>query len=329
MNYKDLENCGKETIKCLVCSHFCELGEQQIGKCKVRKNENGVIKSMVYGKVAAVSVDPVEREQFYHVLPSSFSYVAAPDGCNLTCPFCGTYESRKRTKRNDKIDMMPEEVVNEAIEYGCSSIAYGYSEPTVYIEYVLDTAEIAKNKGLKNLFSTNGFMTGILIKKMTGLIDAVNLDIKSFSADKYRNVLNADLAVVRNNLECFMKSDIWVEITTLIVPGFNDSIKELSATAKSIAQIDKNIPWHLKHFFPAHKYKNSYPTPAASVGDAYMIGKDAGLRYLYSACEDEAADTVCPSCDKTLIVRRNRKVIENYLNNGKCPECRRNIPGIW
>ncbi len=329
MNYDNLEMRGKNGVKCMVCNHYCELSEQQTGICGVRKNENGKIKSTVYGKVAAVSVGSIERNQFYHVLPSGFAYLAAPDGCNLTCPFCGTYESRKETGGHEKVDMMPKDIVRDAIEYGCNAIAYGYSEPTVYIEFVLDVAYEAKRNGLKNLLSTNGFMSDIVIDSMTGLIDAVNLDIKCFSESKYREILNADLDVVRGNLEHLIKNGIWVEITTPIVSDFNDSINELSATAKSIAEIDKNIPWHLKRFFPAHKYKSSYPSSYSIIHEAYLAGKEAGLNYIYSTCNEEAKNTVCPACASKLIVRCNQQVVKNNLTEGRCPKCKQEIPGLW
>ncbi len=329
MNYDKLETIDGNAVVCLVCSHFCRLKTEETGICGVRKNNKGKILSTVYGHIVATAINSPEKISLYHVTPSEFAYSVVSKGCNMKCPFCSSHElSYDYDSDINEVIKSPEEVVRNAVEYGCNAIAYGYSEPTVYIEYVLDLAEAAKRHGLKNLFVTNGFMSDTVLKKMNGLIDAVNLDIKSFSDKTYKSALGGDLSIIKRNLKAIAESDMWLEITTLIVPSFNDNESELGDIAKTIFNIDKNIPWHIRQFHPAHIYYNSYPTPQKTIADAISIGKRQGLNYVYSDAAANAENTIC-DCGKALILRKNGRFIENNMINGHCPDCNKKIPGIW
>jgi len=330
MNYADLETVDGDTATCLVCSHFCRLEKENTGMCGVRKNHKSKIISTVYGHIVALAINSVEKTPLYHVQPSCFVYSVVSRGCNMRCPFCNAYElSYDHDNDMDEVIKSPKEVVENAMECGCNAIAYGYSEPTVYIEYVMDIAEVAKKHGLKNLFITNGFMSDTVLKKMDGLIDAVNLDIKSFSDRSYKTVLSGGLDVIKRNLKIIAKSSMWLEITTLIVPALNDDKREIANIAQAIFNVDRDIPWHIRQFYPAYKYYNSYPTPQKTIADAINIGKAQGLNYVYSDAAVNAENTVCPDCGKDLIIRKNGRAIENSMINGHCPDCSKKVPGIW
>ncbi len=272
-----------DKLKCLACSHECLISEGKTGICGVRKNINGKLYLLVYGKVIAKHVDPIEKKPLYHFLPGTFAYSIGAVGCNFKCSFCQNYDiSQFKEFFGDVVgeEITPEQIVDEAIKNKCRSIAYTYNEPAIFIEFVHDIAKLAKTKGLKNILVTNGYMTKECLNYISSYIDAMNIDLKSFNEKFYIKTCKAHLKPVLETIELAHKKKIWIEITTLIVPGENDSRKELEKIAKFIASIDKNIPWHISRFFPMYKMTDKNMTSLETLKEAEKIGKKY-LKYIH------------------------------------------------
>lgn len=259
-------------LNCTACNHRCLIQKGKTGFCGVRKNINGKLYLTVHGKIIAKHIDPIEKKPFHHFLPKTNTYSIGTVGCNFRCGFCQNYDiSQSRKILGEKIT--PDQIVKEAIKNKCKSIAYTYNEPTIFIEFVKDTAELAKNKGLKNILVTNGYETKECLNFIIPYIDAMNIDLKSFSNKFYLKNCQARLSPVLKTIKEAYKKGIWIEITTLLIPDENDSKKEIEKIAKFIASIDKNIPWHISRFFPMYKMKNKSPTEIQKLKEAEKIGK--------------------------------------------------------
>lgn len=326
-------------VKCLACAQGCRLDEGEYGICGVRKVENGELKLLVYGLAAAANVDPVEKKPMFHFLPASKVYSVGTVGCNFSCSFCQNYQiSQYPNQHNHQIigqKLSPEQVVALAIEGGCQSIAYTYNEPTVFFEYTFDTAKLAHEKGLKNIYVTSGFETHQAIDLLTPHIDGMNIDIKAFSEQFYREICGARLKPVLDTVKYAYEKRIWIEITTLLIPGKNDSDAEIRNIAKFIADIDPHIPWHISAFYPTYKMLDVPHTPAATLRRAYKIGQEEGLKYLYVGNVDDDDDhqsTYCPECRKRVVDRRGhvgQQVSNTLVGNGICPYCDYPLEGLW
>lgn len=326
--YKKLE--GKK-VSCFLCSHRCLIEDGKLGVCQVRKNQGGILYTFAYGSVAAANVDPIEKKPLFHILPGSKSYSIAAVGCNFRCGFCQNWQISQK-KEADKLavafhQMSPEEIVASAIRYKCKSISYTYTEPTIFFEYALETAKLAKEKGLYNIFVTNGYMTKEALAAIKPYLDAANVDLKYFNEESYRKVCGAKLTPVLETISLMHKMGIWVEVTTLVVPGENDSKEELEGIASFLAGVGKEIPWHISRFHPDYKMTDLEPTPLGKLKEALTIGKDAGLYYVYIGNVLEEDRTYCYGCKKILISRFGFEVIENNLENGLCPGCKRKLEG--
>jgi pyruvate formate lyase activating enzyme len=274
--YKKLEN---KRVQCIACNHRCIINSGKAGICGVRENNNGKLNLLVYGLVISEHVDSIEKKPLYHFLPKTFAYSIGTVGCNFKCDFCQNYDISQLNEIVGK-KITPEEIVERAIKKGCKSIAYTYNEPTIFAEFVKDTAVLAKKKGLKNILVTNGYMSKECLEFLGKEIDAMNIDLKSFNEDFYKRICKAKLKPVLETIKLAYKMGIHIEITTLIVPGENDNIKELEDIAKFIAGIDKNIPWHISRFFPMYKMNNKEKTPLDILKKAETIGKKY-LNYVY------------------------------------------------
>lgn len=323
------EKLKEKRVSCHLCSHRCTISLDRTGICGVRKNKAGRLFSLVYGKAIAANVDPIEKKPLFHFLPSSLSFSIAAAGCNFSCRFCQNADISQISKSKDErilervsFSLPPEEVVSKALETNCRSVAYTYTEPTVFFEYACDTARLAKKKGLKNIFVTNGYQTPEAIKLMAGLIDAANVDLKSFSDSYYRRICGARLQPVLNSIKLMHQANIWLEITTLIVPTLNDSDAELEKIAKFIAKISRNTPWHLSRFYGAYKMSAHPPTPIETLYRAAEIGKKAGLNYVYvgNVPGNKYENTHCPKCQATVIERVGYN-IRNNLKGKSCLKC--------
>ncbi len=320
----------RERIVCELCRHYCKLKDGQVGICGVNKNEGGRLKTLVYGKVSALNIDPVEKKPLYHFLPASFTLSLGTVGCNFRCPFCQNWQLSQSHDINSGYELSPEQIVALALEKGCKSIAYTYNEPTIFYPFARDIALLAKKHGLKNIFVSNGLETPEVIEDMKGIIDGFNIDIKGFNPDYYKKSLKGSLEGVLDTLKLLKSNGFWVECTTLIVPGDNDSDEELGKIARFIAEeLDRYTPWHISAFHPDYKVNDKLPTPLETLKRAERIGKEMGLAYIYLGNVPTDGITYCPECAEELIVRRGYHVIKNVLEDGCCPACHRAIEGVW
>ncbi|HSP06890.1 MAG TPA: AmmeMemoRadiSam system radical SAM enzyme [Acidobacteriota bacterium] len=322
-------------LQCDLCAHRCRIKPGMAGICMVRKNQEGILYTLAYGRTMAMDVDPVEKKPLFHFLPGSAAYSIATVGCNFHCRFCQNWEL-SQALREDHFAMgtraAPEEIVQDALNTACSSIAYTYTEPTIFFEYAYETAILAKKQGLYNIFVTNGYQTPECIDMIAPYLDAANVDLKAFSDEFYRKVLGGRLQPVLDSLRYMKTRGIWLEITTLVIPGWNDSESELQAAAQFIvSELGPDTPWHLSRFYPAYRMHSIGATPEATVLRTMRIGREAGLRYVYAGNlpSGDFANTYCPACHKEIVCRAKFDVIKNDLVNGKCRYCGMRIPGVW
>jgi pyruvate formate lyase activating enzyme len=328
--YEKIEN---KMVHCYLCNHHCKIAEGKFGFCGVRQNLDGTLYTYAYGKVIASHIDPIEKKPLYHFLPGSHSFSVATRGCNFRCGFCQNWEISQSSFRNGGLegeDFPPEDIVKIALKNKCQSISYTYTEPTIFFEYALETAKLAKGKGLYNNFVTNGYMTQEAIEMIKPYLDAANVDLKFFREDSYKKICAGALEPVLDSIRLMKKSGIWVEVTTLIVPGENDSGEELSGIAGFIASVDKDMPWHVSRFHPDYKFTDHGATPEAALKKAQEIGKNAGLTYIYAGnVYGWGNDTICPNCHKTLIKREVFSVLEYNIKGNTCSFCNTVIPGVF
>ena len=331
--YKKLKN---KAVKCQICNHFCVIKEGEKGICSVRENQGGKLYSLVYSKLIATSVDPIEKKPLFHLKPGSFSYSIATVGCNFKCAFCQNSNIAQMPQDHSGMiqgkEMSPESIVKQAIRTGCKSISYTYTEPTIFLELALETARLAKKEGLLNVFVTNGYMSQKVLENLFPYLDAANVDLKAFNDRFYQTYCNARLEPVKENIKTMKDMGILVEITTLLIPGLNDDENEIDAMADYIAnRLGRQTPWHISRFHPSYKLKDRSATPVLSLEKAYEAGKAAGLFYVYigNVAGLSRENTVCHSCNE-LLVKRQGYQVENYFNeNKKCPECNEIAYGIY
>lgn len=320
-------------VTCRLCAHHCRLKENRVGVCGVRKNIEGTLYSLNYDKVSAVHADPIEKKPLYHFLPGSVSFSIAAMGCNFKCVFCqnntlSVVESEHRI-HGDAIS--PEELVNTAERYGSGSIAYTYSEPTVFFELMLETAKLAKEKGIKNVMVTNGYMSGEALEMISPWMDGANIDLKAFSEDFYKKHCGGSLTPVLDTIKGMKEKGIWVELTTLLIPGLNTNEKELEALISFILSVDAAMPWHVSRFFPQYRLLDAPPTPTRSIFNAVEMGKAMGLHYVYAGnvADDRFSHTQCSSCGTVLIERNGYNTRLLNLTDGKCNKCSQITAGVW
>lgn len=329
------EKLDNNRVKCGMCNHFCTIEDGKSGICRVRRNIEGDLISLVYPKVVARAIDPVEKKPIFHMKPGSTSYSIATVGCNLQCSFCQNADISQMPMERGIIrgvDMTPETIVNQAIKGKCASISYTYTEPTIFFELAVETATLARKKGLLNIFITNGFMSRKVVEMMASCVDAANVDLKAFSDGFYRKYCKADLAPVKENLILMKSLGILVEVTTLLIPGLNDDPYEIKRMATFIAtHLGTETPWHISRFHPSYKMTTGNRTPIAALDNAFRAGKDAGLKYVYTGNAPglDSENTFCPECS-ALLIKRFAYNIENHVTpEGECPECHAEIYGIF
>ena len=319
--------------QCHLCAHECRIPESSFGICGVRQNVQGVLYTMIYAQVIAASIDPIEKKPLYHFLPGSRSYSIATIGCNFKCGFCQNWQiSQASLKDSDIIaghQVMPEQVVEDAKKNSCLSISYTYTEPTIFFEYAYDTARLARKAGLYNVFVTNGYMTRRALDTIKPYLDAANVDLKSFRDDSYKRTCKARLQPVLDTIAAMKELGIWLEVTTLVVPGENDSDEELAEIAEFLARIDNNIPWHISRFHPDYEFHDRMATPMETMKRAREIGRRAGLRYIYLGNVAEGTNTNCYQCHELIVDRRYMGLNKLTLENGRCPVCGAKINGVW
>ncbi|MBU0676029.1 MAG: AmmeMemoRadiSam system radical SAM enzyme [Proteobacteria bacterium] len=329
------EKLSANQIRCGLCNHHCTIVDTKRGLCGVRENRGGSLFSLVYGKTVAEHIDPIEKKPLFHVLPGSLSYSISTVGCNFKCDHCQNFEiSQSPQKGAAEITghlRTPAEIVAAAEAARCRSISYTYVEPTIFYEFAYDCAVAARQSGLKNVFVSNGYMSPAAGRDLAPVLDGINIDIKAFTEQFYHQVCKARLAPVLDTVRLLHGLGVWVEITTLIIPGLNDSLAELREIARFIYSVDPAMPWHVTAFHPTYKMLDRQPTPASILHKAREIGHEEGLRFVYNGNIPGAGgeNTTCPSCGTLLIERLGFKIIDNRLEDGHCPSCKEAIEGVW
>lgn len=324
-----------DKVRCELCPHLCIISAGKKGICGVRANQKGALYTLVYDKIISANIDPIEKKPLFHFLPGSRSYSIATAGCNFRCDFCQNYEISQMPREQHIIPgegTEPKAIVEEALKYHCRSISYTYTEPTIYYELAHDTARLANAKGLKNVFVTNGFINAAPLEMIAPYLNAANIDLKSFRDDYYRKICGGKLQPVLDAIRLYKKLDIWLEITTLVIPGLNDSKDELTEIAGFIKEeLGAGTPWHVSAFYPTYKMLDRPRTSPSKLMEAREIGFKAGLKYVYcgNVYVPGSEDTSCPKCKSSLIVREGFEVMKNSVANGKCSNCGEAIEGVW
>ncbi len=325
MFYQGLEN---QKVRCELCPHQCEILPGKRGICRVRENLAGILYSLNYRKLIAVHTDPIEKKPLFHFYPGSQSYSIAAAGCNFHCLHCQNWtisQIQRDIIRGEEAS--PEGVVQNALDNDCLSISYTYTEPTIYFETAYDISIFAHEKGLKNVFVTNGYICSEALSQIAPYLDAANIDLKAMSEDFYHRICGAKLQPVLESIKQYYESGIWIEITTLIIPGYNDKTEELERIAEFISGIDKGIPWHVTAFYPTYQLTDAPPASLSTLKRASQIGKEKGLHYVYQGNVGEGENTFCTSCGR-LLISRKYFTVDNKIKNDKCPFCGEKIQGV-
>ena len=329
------EKAADRKVKCSLCRFHCLIAEGQRGICGVRENREGVLFSLVYGRSIAEHVDPIEKKPLFHYLPGSSTFSVATVGCNFRCLHCQNYQIAHAPLSSRPIageNLPPAEIVRRAKAAGCRSISYTYTEPTIFFEYAYDTAVPAHEEGLGNIFVTNGYISEEALSKIAPVLDAANVDLKGFSEKFYREVAGATLKGVLDSLKVFLRLGIWTEVTTLIIPGHNDSDADLKGVADFIAkEMGPHVPWHVSAFYPTYKMVDRPPTPVETLKRAVQIGLESGLHHVYQGNVPGSGgeNTHCPGCRKTVIERTGYHLGKVHLRDGKCAFCSAPLQGRW
>ena len=328
------EKQAEKKVCCRLCPHNCLIAEGRTGVCAVRKNDNGVLRSLVYDKVIAEHIDPIEKKPLYHFLPGSLSYSIATEGCNFTCLHCQNAEISQMPRNQGSITgkkRSPAAIVSAALASGCASISYTYTEPTIYYELAYDTAKLAAENGLKNVFVSNGYINPEPLVAISPYLHAANIDLKGFSESFYHRVCGAKLQPVLDTIELYKKLGIWLEITTLVIPGLNDSPDMLKSIAAFIARAGVEIPWHVTAFHPTYLMTDKPQTQVQALVLARSIGLSAGLRYVYTGnvSNAEGENTYCPACRAVVVGRCGFTITRYNLKDGHCLQCHANCDGVF
>jgi pyruvate formate lyase activating enzyme len=324
-------------VQCQTCEHFCAVKPGEAGKCGVRRNVDGTLYLVVYGEAIAVHVDPVEKKPLFHFKPGSNILSIGTFGCNFRCPFCQNWQMSQARDFDDHRDYLgqpatPRLLVDTCLKNNIPMIAYTYNEPTVFFEYTYNTAKLAHEQGIKNVYVSNGYMSQAALDMIEPYLDGINVDLKAFTEAFYREQCQARLEPVKRNIAHMAReTDIWVEVTTLLIPGLNDSDEELRAMAAWLVEVDLEMPWHVSAFHPDYEMTDRPRTSQRALAHAYEIGKEAGLHYVYvgNVMDADRESTYCPQCGKKLIQRQWYNVGELWRERGICPECGRAIAGVW
>jgi pyruvate formate lyase activating enzyme len=335
------EKLDEQRVRCKLCAHRCSIAEGRKGICLVRENQGGVLNTLVYGIPLSQAVDPIEKKPLFHFYPGSTAFSIATAGCNFRCAFCQNADISQMPRDRGQImgrQASPEEVVRAAKRYGSKSIAYTYTEPTIFFEYSYDIARLAHAEGIASVYVTNGYMTREMLELFQGVsnghepwLHGANVDLKAFRDETYKKVCGARLQPVLDSLRNMKELGVWIEVTTLVVPDMNDSDAELRDIAQFIAnELGVETPWHVSRFHPDYKMYDRGSTPADTLRRAYDLGREAGLRYVYVGNMPGAhlEDTYCPVCEKRVIGRWGFQVTQRNIQDGKCTHCGASIDGV-
>ena len=332
-----VKSLSGNTVQCQTCERFCAIKSGEAGKCGVRRNVDGTLYLVVYGEAIAVHVDPVEKKPLFHFLPGGDILSIGTYGCNFRCPFCQNWQMSQARDFDDHRDYlgqpaMPKLLIDTCLKNNISMIAYTYNEPTVFFEYTYDMAKLAHENDIKNVYVSNGYMSGAALDMIEPYLDGINVDLKAFTDEFYREQCQAQLEPVKRNIAHMAReTDIWVEVTTLLIPGLNDSDEELQAMAAWMAEVDPDMPWHVSAFHPDYQMQDVPRTAQHDLARAYEVGKQAGLHYVYvgNVMDADRESTYCPQCKEKLIQRHWYSVRELWRERGVCPKCGHAIAGVW
>ncbi len=323
----------KDAVKCVLCPNFCVIPEGNRGFCRVRTNRGGTLYSLVYGAPCAVHVDPIEKKPFFHVLPGTLSYSIATVGCNMGCVFCQNWQiSQSSPERSVTYDMPPQKVVEGAIKENCATIAFTYTEPTVFYEYMLDIAKLAKERGVACVMHSCGYINPEPLRELCKYLFAADIDLKGFNEDFYRKMGQGHLEPVLETLKTLKKEGVWIEITNLIIPGENDEPAQIRAMCGWIKEnLGDEVPVHFSRFYPSFKLQNLPPTPVETLESARDIAHEVGLKYVYvgNIPAHPGESTYCPQCKKIVVQRLGYTVLGNNIVDGRCKFCGYEIKGKW
>ena len=328
------EKLSEGKVKCNLCNHRCTIKDGNYGICGVRQNVDGALFTLVYDRIISSHIDPIEKKPLFQFYPGSTAYSIATVGCNFTCRHCQNSDISQlpREKKGYIVGekMGPEEIVREAHSSGCKSIAYTYTEPTIFFELAYETAQRAHDKGIKNIFVSNGYMTPEALEEISPYLDGINIDLKSFTEKFYKEICGGRLEPVLDNIKLAKRLGIWVEVTTLIIPTLNDSQDELRQIAEFLRDVDSNIPWHISQFYPTHQMINLPRTPVETLHMAREIGIETGLHYVYEGNVPGRGNenTYCPQCGELLIERWGYSIVKNTIKDGHCPSCQGFVAGV-
>ncbi len=325
---------GDRGVACRLCAHRCVIPVGERGVCGVRENVDGTLISLVYGRLVSREVDPIEKKPLFHFLPGSRAYSIATVGCNFLCHNCQNHFISQYPRNHDgRIigdAMEAADIVAEAVDAGCRSIAYTYTEPTIALEYYLEVMQRAREADAANVWVSNGYFSREAADLIVPWLDAINIDLKGITDEFYHQVIGANLRPVLDSIEKLHDDGVWVEVTTLVIPGYNDSEEALRWTAEAVAGVAPSIPWHVSRFFPAHRMMDCPPTPIPTLERARRIGHEAGLLHVYIGnVPGEGEDTRCPECGARLVSRVGYVIRENSLRDGACTRCGAAVAGVW
>jgi pyruvate formate lyase activating enzyme len=327
------EKLADDRVRCNLCAHRCKIAQGKRGVCHVRENRDGTLYTLVYGRTISQNVDPVEKKPLQHFYPGTTAYSIATPGCNFRCQWCQNADISQMVRERHLIigkKAAPQEIVLAAQRAGCRSIAYTYTEPTIFFEYSYDIARLAREENIANIYVTNGYMTEEMLDTFDPYLDAANVDLKAFRDETYRKYAGARLQPALDSLKKMKELGVWVEVTTLVVPGINDDPQELRDAARFVAQeLGVDTPWHISRFYPAYRMTDVPPTPIATLHRAQEIGQEEGLRYIYVGNVPGEANTLCHECGRLLIRRSGYWILENNVEpNDTCPECGTPVAGV-
>lgn len=329
--WKELNNKDK-TVQCQLCPHYCTINNNELGKCKARQNKDGSLISLSYGKACTIGLDPIEKKPLYHFLPKKEALSIATAGCNLSCGHCQNFEISQCSPRDIGQEISPKEVIEKAKQNNAEIIAYTYTEPTIFYEYMLDIAKLAKKEGIKNVMISNGFINQEPLKKLIPYLDAANIDFKAMSDKHYQEVCGARLKPVLETIKTMYQEGVWIELTNLLITGLNDSEQDIEKLSDGVNKnLGNDVPIHFSAFYPVYKMKNREATTIDKLREAREIAKNKGIKYVYTGNlpDPEGNNTYCPECGNIVIKRSNFSVIGNKLEGDKCPKCGEKISGFW
>ncbi len=327
------ERLSHDRVRCNLCAHHCLIADGQSGICKARKNIMGTLYTLVYNHTISQHIDPIEKKPLYHFYPGSTAYSISTPGCNFHCQWCQNWDIAQMSGGDGQDyghDATPERIISYAQASGSHSIAYTYTEPTVFFEYSYDIARLAYEVGIANIYITNGYMTQEVLAHISPYLDAANVDLKSFREKTYHRYIGGKLQPVLDNLKLMKEYGIWLEVTTLVIPGITDDAVEFRDIAQFIAQeLGADTPWHISRFFPNYMMSHLLPTSITILNKAKQIGLDEGLHYVYLDNVAGMSDTICHHCGQILIRRKKYWVDGNDIEKGCCPNCATPVAGIW